>query len=54
VVRCGEVVLLVADARADGVPDDGGQAGGAADLRDASALAEPLVVELGEDQRPVV
>jgi len=48
------VVLLVADGRADGVPAEGREAGGAADLRDASALAEPLVVRLGEERRPVV
>jgi DNA-binding SARP family transcriptional activator len=50
VVRCGDVVLLVADARADGVPEDAREAGGAADLRDASALAEPIVVQLGEER----
>jgi two-component system response regulator AtoC len=54
VVRCGDVVLLVADGRADGVPEDAREAGGAADLRDASALAEPIVVQLGEERRPVV
>jgi SARP family transcriptional regulator, regulator of embCAB operon len=59
VVRCGDVVLLVADGRADGVPlpqpaEDGRETGGAADLRDASALEEPIVVRLGEEQRPVV
>src|SRR3954471_8977598 len=50
VVRCGDVVLLVADGRADGVPEDAREAGGAADLRDASALAEPIVVQLGEER----
>jgi SARP family transcriptional regulator, regulator of embCAB operon len=54
VVRCGDVVLLVADGRTGGVPDGGQESGGAADLRDASALAEPLVVALDEDRRPLV
>jgi DNA-binding SARP family transcriptional activator len=54
VVRCGDVVLLVADGRADGVPEDAREAGGAADLRDATALAEPIVVQLGEVRRPVL
>jgi DNA-binding SARP family transcriptional activator len=54
VVRCGDVVLLVADGRADGVPEDAREAGGAADLRDASVLAEPIVVQLGEERRPVL
>jgi DNA-binding SARP family transcriptional activator len=54
VVRCGDVVLLVADSRAGDVPDDGQESGGAADLRDASALTEPLVVQLDEERRPVV
>ncbi len=45
VVRCGDVVLLVADSRADGVPVDGRESGGAADLRDATALAEPVAVQ---------
>jgi pSer/pThr/pTyr-binding forkhead associated (FHA) protein len=54
VVRCGDVVLLVADSQAGDVPEDGREGGGAADLRDASALAEPLVVALDEERRPVV
>jgi DNA-binding SARP family transcriptional activator len=54
VVRCGDVVLLVADGRSDGVPEDAREAGGAADLRDASALEEPIVVQLGEERRPVL
>ena len=54
VVRCGDVVLLVADGRADGRPRGRPRGGGAADLRDASALAEPIVVQLGEERRPVL
>ena len=53
VVRCGDVVLLVADSRAGGVPDDARETGGAADLRDAGALAEPIVVDLDQAHRPV-
>jgi pSer/pThr/pTyr-binding forkhead associated (FHA) protein len=77
VVRCGDVVLLVADSRAGGLPEDARETGGAADLRDASALtepilidrivdpiaveqvvvepgrAEPVVVDLAQDRRPV-
>jgi hypothetical protein len=44
-VRCGDVVLLVADSRAGGVPEDGRESGGAADLRDATALVEPVAVQ---------
>ena len=54
VVRCGDVMLLVADGRAGDVPEDSRDGGGAADLRDASALVEPLVVALDDDRRPVV
>jgi SARP family transcriptional regulator, regulator of embCAB operon len=54
VVRCGDVVLLVAGGQVGDVPDAGQESGGAADLRDASALAEPLVVKLDEERRPVV
>ncbi|MGZ4626346.1 MAG: BTAD domain-containing putative transcriptional regulator [Kineosporiaceae bacterium] len=46
VVRCGDVVLLVADGDAGGVPEDARESTGAPDLRDATALAEPLVVPL--------
>jgi DNA-binding SARP family transcriptional activator len=62
VVRCGDVVLLVADSRAGGVPDDARETGGAADLRDAAALTEPIlidrivepvVVDLEQARRPV-
>jgi DNA-binding SARP family transcriptional activator len=53
VVRCGDVVLLVADSRSDGLPEDGRESGGAADLRDATALAGPLVVDLDQAHRPV-
>ena len=45
VVRCGDVVLLVADSRADGLPEDARESGGAADLRDATALVEPVAVQ---------
>src|SRR5439155_8186313 len=45
IVRCGDVVLLVADSRAGGVPDDARESGGAADLRDATALVEPFTVQ---------
>jgi len=47
------VVLLVADSRSDGLPEDGRESGGAADLRDATALAGPLVVDLDQAHRPV-
>jgi DNA-binding SARP family transcriptional activator len=59
VVRCGDVVLLVADSRAGGVPEDAREGGGAADLRDAAALVEPVgvqqpvVVDLEQARRPV-
>jgi pSer/pThr/pTyr-binding forkhead associated (FHA) protein len=53
VVRCGDVVLLVADSRAGGVPEDARETGGAADLRDATVLTEPLVVDLDQAHRPV-
>ncbi len=53
VVRCGDVVLLVADSRAGGVPEDPRETGGAADLRDATVLTEPLVVDLDQAHRPV-
>ena len=53
VVRCGHVVLLVADSRAGGVPQDAREGGGAADLRDAAALAEPVVVDLDQAHRAV-
>src|SRR3954471_387902 len=45
VVRCGDVVLLVADSRAGGVPEGTRESGGAADLRDATALVEPVAVQ---------
>ncbi len=53
VVRCGDVVLLVADQRADGVPEDARDGSGAADLRDPRALAGPVVVDLDQAARPV-
>jgi pSer/pThr/pTyr-binding forkhead associated (FHA) protein len=58
VVRCGDVVLLVADSRAGGVPEGARESGGAADLRDATALVEPVavqqvVVDLEQARRPV-
>jgi DNA-binding SARP family transcriptional activator len=53
VVRCGDVVLLVADQRADGVPEDARDSSGAADLRDPRALAGPVVVDLDQAARPV-
>jgi len=50
-------VLLVADSRAGGVPEGTRESGGAADLRDATALVEPVavqqVVDLEQARRPV-
>ena len=66
VVRCGDVVLLVADGDAGGVPENARESTGAPDLRDVTALAEPLVVQLdrqldmqidrhiSQERRPVV
>jgi hypothetical protein len=51
VVRCGDVVLLVADQRADGVPEDARDSSGAPDLRDPRALAGPMVVDLDQAAR---
>jgi hypothetical protein len=38
-------VLLVADSRAGGLPADARETGGAADLRDASVLTEPILID---------